>query len=167
MTDKTTPTKEERLQQIGAAAWEAIADLIANYNNPYRKWTDDQVREALDLEDDEEVTDRHRDELADEDPNNLKEDAERAIEEDPLEIQYCTGWYSISEGTPEKPKEFYVLITTGGPAVRIMGEFDQHGNITRAYMQVQDWFTPWVDVYHADQDTLIRYCEIVGVGAYL
>jgi hypothetical protein len=57
-----------------------------------------------------------------------------------------------------KPSEFEILLCTGGPAVRILGDLGEHGQPTRAYMQYQDWGTPWTD--HCESgagDTLLKY----------
>jgi hypothetical protein len=160
-------TKHDNLMEIGKGAYGALLDLLADYENPYRHHTDNQVHQLLNLEDDEEITDDHREQLADEDPEQIKDDAEQAIHDDPLEITYRSGWFNINDGMPEKPEEFCVLLTTGGPAVRIMGELDEHGNITRAYMQVQDWGTAWTDYYQPGiKGALMRYCEIIGVGQF-
>lgn len=86
------------------------------------------------------------------------EDAERRIIEDPLSIEYRGTW---QPGETPEPADAILLLTTGGPAVRIIAELGR-GGVTRARLQVQDWFTAWTDVPD-DSATLIRYCEILGI----
>ena len=72
--------------------------------------------------------------------------ARERIQEDPVSIQVRSGWYTPGD-SDVKPGEFEILLCTGWPAVRIMGDLDDHGQPTRAYMQYQDWNTPWTDYY--------------------
>ena len=106
--------------------------------------------------------------------DTAREDAETAIQEDPLSLQYRSKWYTPGDAeAATDPEEFEVLLGTGGPAVRIIGEFQGHGgDLGNVRLQSQDWFTLWTD-YRAGEHykevgaTLRRYCEILGVGAEL
>jgi hypothetical protein len=91
-----------------------------------------------------------------------EDDARQRIVDDPLTVEYRATW---QPGETPDPEEVIILLTTGGPAVRIIAELGR-GGVTRARLQVQDWFTPWTDA-PCDSDTLVRYCEILGVGAEL
>ncbi len=73
-----------------------------------------------------------------------REDAEQRIHEDPLSLEYRSGW--VTDKSEMEAEEFCLLLSTGGPAVRIMGELSD-GEATRAYLQVQDWGTAWTDYY--------------------
>jgi len=77
-----------------------------------------------------------------------EESARARIQEDPLSIQVRSGWYTPGD-SDVKPGEFEILLCTGGPAVRIRGDLDDHGQPTRAYLQYQDWNTPWTDYYES------------------
>lgn len=94
--------------------------------------------------------------------NELVEDAEHAIHEDALSVEVRSDWVEPGEflaqeegfyrrglGTQRakriKPVEYRILLYTGGPAVQITGELDEHGNPVSARMEVQDWFTPWTE----------------------
>lgn len=95
-----------------------------------------------------------------------EEQARERIQEDALSVEVRSGWHS--PGKSSSPEEFQILLATGGPAVRIVGELDQYGEPCRAWLEVQDWFTPWTE-YHgenADQGTLLRYasCFYFGEG---
>lgn len=86
------------------------------------------------------------------------EDARMAIECDPLDIRVRSGRYTPGQ-TPDRPTEFEILLQTGGPAVRIIGDIDYDGSPVRPRIEYQDWFTPWTeftDGVHAP--TLRTYC---------
>ena len=88
-----------------------------------------------------------------------EDDARARIQEGPLSVLVRSGWHSPGvNGDDTKPEEFEILLCTGGPAVRIMGDLDEHGEPTRAYLQHQDWGTPWIDYWEAGAgDTLLEY----------
>ena len=84
-------------------------------------------------------------------------------QEMPLSVLVRSGWYV--PGTPEQqPEEFEILLSTGGPACRIIGELDG-GSVAwqsgcRPVMQHQDWFKPWTDsTYNVDTNALLWFCE--------
>lgn len=64
--------------------------------------------------------------------------------EAPLEITVRSGWRRIGE--PLEAREVAILLSTGGPAVRILAEIDgRNGAIIWPRIQGQDWGTPWAD----------------------
>ena len=68
------------------------------------------------------------------------------IQESVLSVEVRDGWKSPgSDG--DGPEEFEILLTTGGPALRVRGDLGEHCEPTRAYLQYQDWGTPWTDFY--------------------
>ncbi len=74
------------------------------------------------------------------------EDAEGQIHEDALSVQVRSGWYSPSgEQADKAPAEYEILLCTGGPACRIIGELSEHGEPESARLEVQDWFQPWTE----------------------
>jgi hypothetical protein len=86
------------------------------------------------------------------------DDARQRIEEDPLSVEVRSDWYTPGSPDGNTPGEFCILLSTGGPATRIIGELDQHGEPCRARLEVQDWFTPWTE--HLDgvsMETLLTY----------
>ena len=83
------------------------------------------------------------------------------IQEDPLEITVRSDW--TAPGKPLEASEFCILLCTGGPAVRIVGELD-HGSPVRAWIEYQDWGTPWTQYFDADQYVLIRYASMFYFG---
>jgi hypothetical protein len=86
-----------------------------------------------------------------------KEDAERDIIEMPLSVEVRSGWYAPGS-EPEDPEEFCILLSTGGPALRIIGDLDR-GEPIRARLQYQDWGTPWTEFFDVDRDTLISFAR--------
>ncbi len=64
------------------------------------------------------------------------------IDEMPLSVSVRTGWFSPGAKEDAEPEEFEILLSTGGPALRVYGEIDG-----TPYLQWQDWGTPWTS-YH-------------------
>lgn len=126
------PDRDNELQEIGRRAFESLAAMIA----------------ALRAEDDE----GEPDEAA-------REKAQQEIAEDPLSIQVRSGWHSPGEACAAE--EFELLLGTGGPAVRIIGELDHNGEPSRARLETQDWGTPWTEYRgawaHGGADVLLTY----------
>ena len=91
--------------------------------------------------------------------------ARQAIFEDPLAVEYRSGWYS--PGSEPEAEEFRILLCTGGPAVQIVGELGQFNAPAYVRLEHQDWFTPWtelVDITDAEREALQSYCEqFIGI----
>lgn len=92
-----------------------------------------------------------------------EDEARQAIQDDALSVEVRSGWYSPGADEDERrPEEFAILLCTGGPAVRIVGRLDGHGEPERAWIEYQDWFTPWqelVDVTSEERDALLEYAR--------
>ena|SRR5688572_18406743 len=92
--------------------------------------------------------------------NNAEETARDAIQEDPLSIQIRDGWRT--PGGESTPEEFEILLCTGGPAVRIVGDLDSHCEPSRPRLQYQDWGTSWTeyhDISKEQREALLAYCQ--------
>lgn len=63
----------------------------------------------------------------------------------PLSIEVREPWHSPGEKTT--PSEFNILLTTGGPALRVWGDLSEHGEPENAQLQMQDWGIPWREVW--------------------
>lgn len=83
-----------------------------------------------------------------------EEDARQRIQEDPLSVEVRSDW--ASPGEELTAGEFCILLCTGGPAVRIRGELDG-GTPCRAWLEYQDWGTPWTQYFEAESATLCEY----------
>ena len=86
-----------------------------------------------------------------------EDDARQVILDDPLSLLVRSGWYE--PGGDSTPEEFELLLTTGGPAVRIIGELNEHSEPCRPRLEVQDWGTRWTEYNRYDQDILLTYCR--------
>jgi hypothetical protein len=71
---------------------------------------------------------------------------EDAMREAALGVEVRSGWREPGDGASMDSDEFRVLLTTGGPALRIMGELDR-GEPARCWLEIQDWGTPWIRMF--------------------
>lgn len=94
-----------------------------------------------------------------------RDDAEQRIQEDALSVQVRGDWRDPGDSSGDVPTEFELLLCTGEPATRIRGELDG-GMPRRAWLEVQDWGTPWTQYFDIEQDTLLTYarCFYFGEG---
>ena len=81
-----------------------------------------------------------------------------------LSVEFRSGWYS-SLDDELVPEEFRILLTWGGPALRIIGELDNYGPVNPK-LQFQDWGTPWTDfeITEDQQDALNWFCNCFYFG---
>jgi hypothetical protein len=159
----------------------SIAQMVASLNCDFERL--EELRDELeslkyDVESAEEDGNDHEKALAalaewhtenDEELRELEEaagdcesedDARERIQEDALEVQVRSAWYTPSSNQNVTPDEFYILLCTGGPAVRIMGELDDNMQPSRAWIEYQDWGTPWTQLFgEIEQSTLLEYCQ--------
>lgn len=91
------------------------------------------------------------------------ETARERIQERPLSVQVRSGW--TDPGGEMEAAEFEVLLTTGGPALRIIGELDEHNEPDRAWLEYQDWGTPWTRYFPTEQETLLSFCRCLYFGS--
>mgnify|MGYP001608246708 CR=1 FL=1 len=101
--------------------------------------------------------------------DDAREEAERAIQEDALSIQVRGGWHTPDDEDGDAPEEFTILLCTGGPAVRIIGELDEHNQpstLHAIHLEHQDWFTPWTTVALGieDKEALVSYARCFYFG---
>jgi hypothetical protein len=89
------------------------------------------------------------------------QDAVEAINDEiqgqPLSVQVRDGWRT--PGAKGEPLEYEVLLSTGGPALRIYGELGEYDEPHTARLQWQDWFTPWTDLEmtNEEQEAVMAY----------
>jgi hypothetical protein len=148
----TTTQQREDLNQIGKSATESIRELLAINALDWARLeqlTDD--RDGHDEEDEgatwSELYPDDAEELAELEETagdcEGEEDARTRLDQDPLEITFRSGWCSSRNNLDAE--EFSILLTTGGPAVRIRGELDIDGDVYRAWLEVSDWGQPWTE----------------------
>ena len=94
--------------------------------------------------------------------DSLKDSVTEYVQQMPLSVQVRSGWHS--PGETFETAAFEILLSTGGPACRILGELDR-GSVAwqagcRPVIQHQDWFKPWTEsTYNVDTDALLWFCE--------
>lgn len=145
---------KDRAEDQAAAQYSSIVDMLAAVECDY-----DRLQELRDT-DPEDLTDEDREELAELEAAagdcEDEDDARQRISEGPLEVQVRSDW--ASPGEELTAGEFQILLCTGGPAVRIMGELNR-GEPCRAWLDYQDWGTPWTQYFSASSDTLCQYAS--------
>lgn len=88
------------------------------------------------------------------------DEARERIQEDALSVRIF-GERVNGEWEADR---FELLLATGGPAVRILGELDGNNEPCRAWIEVQDWGTPWTQYFDADSDVLLAYASCFYYG---
>lgn len=131
----STTDKQQELHTIGQGFYQSIKELVEDL-----------------------TCDLHGDEY------NEDETAREAILNHPLEVTIRNGWHSPGCSPTESDCEYQILIATGGPACRIIGDLDQYNQPHTATLQVQDWFTPWTDVSGCYEDILLTYAQCFYFG---
>ena len=92
----------------------------------------------------------------DQDRENTAEAIGDLVREDPLSVQIREGWREVGED-PEA-SEYMILISTGGPALRLTGALEGF-EPDSAGLQHQDWGTPWTYYPAENDDALIWYAS--------
>jgi hypothetical protein len=93
------------------------------------------------------------------DPHDV-DAAQQAINEKPLSVEVRGAFvtpdvfFGNSKAFRAIPVEYSILLCTGGPAVRIVGELDGYGNPETARLEYQDWGTPWTEYTDHDYELL-------------
>ena len=88
-----------------------------------------------------------------------EEQARQNIWEDPLDVSVRSDWHSL--GGDSGNAEYKILLCTGGPAVRIIGNLNEHQEPETARLEYQDWGTEWAE-YPLDseqEEILLRYAR--------
>ena len=146
-----TDTDRSSHAEENARAWAAsIVAMVTRYEHSTRctearpdcTALPGDVRDALDLDRDRDATAEEWQDYHDED------DAEQRISESVVDVQYRGDWHTHGKNLDrDRDVEFSILLTTGGPALRIRGELDtngyRQGEPRRAWLEHQDWGTPW------------------------
>jgi len=94
-----------------------------------------------------------------------EDSARQVISEDPLSVQVRSGWADSPEEM--EAEEFEILLCTGGPACRIVGELDR-SEPDCARIEYQDWFTPWeryADTSSEEDEALLTYAREFYFGS--
>jgi hypothetical protein len=167
-----TDQREAGLKEVGKNALASIREMVAALECDYdrleelRELMNDRYEDLPDADDDHEQTsfehyladmvaqgDDDAEELAELEaaaagcdagyPCKDQDDARNRIQEDALSLRI---FGERVEGDWQADR-FELLLATGGPAIRIMGELDGNNEPHRAWLEVQDWGTPWTEYY--------------------
>ncbi len=92
--------------------------------------------------------------------------AQRAIDEYPLSVMTRSGWHAPGDGS-RFDEEYEILLGTGGPAYRLIGDLNEYGDPTSAVYQYQDWGTPWTSARLSEEesDALLRFAQVFYFGS--
>lgn len=153
---------QKRAKEQAKAQLESVVDMVKRFEHCQHcdgedcDLTDEEIYAGVNLSytEGDEATEEERQEYHDE------EAARQAIQEDPLSVEVRQGWHA--PGEDEAPTEYTILLCTGGPACRIIGDLDEHQQPDTAKLEYQDWFTPWIPYGDTsiDQDTaLLNYAR--------
>lgn len=163
MTNPETKTKEkDRAEDQAKLQLESIVNMVKRLEHCRDcdgedcELTNAELYAGLDLyyKKGNKATKEEREEYHDE------EQARERIQEDPLSVQVRSGWANSPEAM--EAEEFEILLCTGGPACRIVGELGQYNEPDRARIEYQDWFTPWVelvDISSEECEALLTYSQ--------
>ena len=80
-----------------------------------------------------------------------------------LSVEFRSGWETHYENF--KAKQFKILLSWGGPALRIIGELEDYGPVNPK-LQYQDWGTLWTDleITKDQQNALNWFCNCFYFG---
>jgi hypothetical protein len=75
------------------------------------------------------------------------------IQQGPLSLEVRSDWHTPGDPDGRKPGEFRLLLSTGGPALQLVGEVDEYGEpYGTPRLQWQDWGTPWTDYRTTEEE---------------
>lgn len=86
-----------------------------------------------------------------------EDDSLEEIESSALSVRLRADWHAFGESSEDC--EYEILLCTGGPAVRIIGDLGS-GGVESAVLQWQDWMEPWTEYRGKyDEDVLMEYAN--------
>jgi hypothetical protein len=81
----------------------------------------------------------------------------------PLSVEVRSDW--ATPGKDLMPMNYRLLMTTGGPAVKITGSLNEEGMPETAELEYQDWGTPWT-TYPLNSEELQAILEFAQYFSY-
>lgn len=99
------------------------------------------------------ATDEDREEYHNEEETTAK------ILDSALSVEVSSGW--VEPDVELEPTKYRILLCTGGPAVRIVGEFNHYREPVTAKLEYQDWSTPWTEypTNRKEDEALLQYAQ--------
>ena len=92
------------------------------------------------------------------------EQIKESINNSALSVEFRSGWSTNSEKL--EAEEFKILLTWGGPALRVIGDLDQYKQAENVKLQFQDWGTYWTDykLTEKEEESLNWFCNCFYFG---
>ena len=92
------------------------------------------------------------------------EQTKESILNSALSVEFRSGWTFNSNNI--ELEEFKILLTWGGPALRVIGDLNQYKEPENIKMQFQDWGTCWTDfqITENQQEALNWFCSCFYFG---
>lgn len=94
--------------------------------------------------------------------NETLEAIEQEARESILCVEVRSEWHS--PGGFSGPEQFSLLLSTGGPALRLTGGLDQHCTPRRCWLEYQNWFTPWTEYHGGTSESLQWFAGLFWYG---
>lgn len=153
-----TETEKSNSERQAASQLESIREMVANLSREgaARTFANEKTPEECaailaenEIEPGEDPQETLAEAIAEEtisDPAGFgwsEDEARERIQEDALSVEVRSGW--TIPGRPMQPEEYMILLCTGGPACRIVGDLSEHNEPESARIEHQDWFTPWTE----------------------
>ena len=140
----------ERAKEQAQAQFESIRDMVERLQHA-QDCTDDECTEGKDGGDTWDDAEGYHDE----------DNAQQIIHEDALEIGVRPQFQSPGERDIwSEGGDYFILLCTGGPAVRIVGSLNEHREPETAEIEFQDWGTPWTAHYiSGGNEVLLTYAR--------
>lgn len=159
-------TDAERLQDIGRGAYASIVEMVAALNCDYDRLEELRAERNSLLDDGEafwtwDNAGEFQELNAASNGCTDQDEARQRISEDPLSLQVRSDW--CNPGETMVAGEYEILLSTGGPATRIVGDLER-GEPISARLEAQDWFVPWTEYVDADEDVLLAYARCFFFG---
>ena len=87
------------------------------------------------------------------------------MQEAPLAVDVRSGWTSRgSLRSKFEAEEFQILLSTGGPALRITGYLGTDLEPVDPRLEHQDWGTPWTQLFDVNRDALQWFASLFWFG---
>ena len=92
------------------------------------------------------------------------EQTKESILNSALSVEFRSGW--TSNPNDIELEEFKILLTWGGPALRVIGDLNQYKEPENIKMQYQDWGTYWTDfeITEEQEKALNWFCNFFYFG---
>jgi hypothetical protein len=92
--------------------------------------------------------------------NQCTDEDDSPVQEDPLSVEVRSGWHFPGD-VDARPEEFCILLGTGGPASRIIGNLDDYGQPGDCRFEYQDWGKPWTEARTTPKQdsTMLEYAR--------